>query len=61
MADNAEALKSIYAEINELERSNIESIRFMDYKELFIPFALAAFLLLGIEVALSSTVFRKIP
>jgi hypothetical protein len=33
----------------------------MDYKELFLPFAIAAFLLLALEVALNCTLFRKIP
>ncbi len=60
-AQNAEALGEIYREIDELERSQIESLRFMDYKELFLPFALGAFLLLGVEVVLSCTIFRKIP
>jgi len=60
-AQNARALEGIYAEIDQLERSKIESLRFMDYKELFLPFALAAFVLLGIEALLSCTVFRKIP
>ncbi len=60
-AHNAEALEGIYREIDELERSVIESLRFMDYKELFLPFAAAAFVLLGMEVVLGCTLFRKIP
>jgi Ca-activated chloride channel family protein len=61
LAKDAEAIDRIYREIDELERSEIESIRFVDYKELFLPFALAAILLLTIEQALMNTVFRKIP
>lgn len=60
-AQNAESLKEVYAAIDELERSEIESIRFMDYKELFLPFALSALLLVALEIALNCTVFRKIP
>ncbi|MGK0188226.1 MAG: Ca-activated chloride channel family protein [Verrucomicrobiales bacterium] len=60
-AQNAEALKEVYAAINELERSEIESIRFMDYRELFLPFALAALLLVALEIGLNCTLFRKIP
>jgi Ca-activated chloride channel family protein len=60
-AGNAKALTGIYGEIDELERSKIQSLRFMDYKELFLPFAIAAFILLGLEVILNCTVFRKIP
>lgn len=60
-AQDAEALQDVYAAIDELERSEIESIRFMDYRELFIPFALAALLLIALETALHCTVFRRIP
>lgn len=60
-AQNAESLAEIYGEIDALERSEIQSLRFMDYKELFLPFALTAFLLLCLEVALNCTIFRKIP
>ena len=60
-ARNAESLKDVYAAIDELERSEIESIRFMDYKELFLPFALAALLAVALEIGLNCTVFRKIP
>lgn len=61
LARDAEALDTIYREIDALERSEIESIRFVDYKELFLPFALAALLLLSLESILGNTVFRKIP
>ena len=60
-AQDAKALKEVYSAIDELERSEIESIRFMDYKELFLPIALAAFLLIALEIVLNCTVFRKIP
>ena len=60
-ARDARALGEIYREIDELERSEIESLRFMDYKELFLPFAIAAFLVLALETALNCTLFRKIP
>jgi Ca-activated chloride channel family protein len=61
MADNARALRSIYAEINKLEKSEVSSIRFLDYKEYFFNFALAALILLILEAALRCTIFRKIP
>ena len=60
-AQNAEALKEVYSSIDELERSEIESIRFMDYRELFVRFAIAALLAVALEIALNCTVFRKIP
>ena len=60
-AQNVSALTAIYEEIDELERSKIQSLRFMNYKELFLPFALAALVVTVIEVLLSCTLFRKIP
>ena len=61
MADNDESLREIYAEIDRLEKSDIESIRYIDYRELFVPFALVALCLVMLELFLSATVFRRIP
>ena len=61
LAQDADALRAIYKEIDKLERSEIESVRFLDYKELFAPFAMGALALLFLQVALSCTLFRKIP
>lgn len=60
-AEDAGALKEIYREIDKLERSEIESVRFMDYKEMFHWPLLAGLFLIGVEILLTSTVFRKIP
>jgi Ca-activated chloride channel family protein len=60
-AQDGKALSAIYREIDRLERTKIESARYVDYKELFLPFALTAFFLIGAEIALHCTVFRKIP
>jgi len=32
-ADNAKALRKVYEQIDKLERTEIESVRYMDYKE----------------------------
>ena len=61
VADDAEALKAVYEEINELEKSEIESTRYVDYREYFPPFALTALGLLCLEVVLAGTLFRRIP
>lgn len=61
MAENAASLRAIYEEIDELERSEIESVRFLDYKERFQPLAFVALGLLLIEVALGCTAFRRLP
>jgi Ca-activated chloride channel family protein len=61
MADGDESLREVYTEIDRLEKSNIESVRYIDYRELFVPFALAALCLVMLEVFLAATVFRRIP
>jgi len=60
-AGTASALREIYEEIGALEKSEIESLRYLDYKERFLPFALAAFVLLLGESALQSTWLRRHP
>ena len=60
-ADNAESLLDIYREIDSMEKSEIESIRFVDYRESFLWLALAGFILIICEVILRNTFFRRIP
>lgn len=60
-ANNTEALIDIYKEIDAMEKSEIESIRFVDYRESFLWIAVAGFLLIVFEVILRNTVFRRIP
>jgi Ca-activated chloride channel family protein len=61
MANDAESLLAVYREIDELERSDVESIRFVDYRELFAPLVLLAMLFLLLELLLSSTWLRRLP
>ena len=61
MAEDEKSLVQVYEDIDRMETSEIESVRFVDYKELFAGFALAALVLMFIEVALSNTIFRRIP
>ncbi|MCP5112735.1 MAG: VWA domain-containing protein [bacterium] len=61
LAEDADALRGVYKEIDRLETSEIESFRFTEYRELFSNFALAALALLGLEVLLAATIFRRIP
>lgn len=60
-ATDTEGLRDIYAEINALEKSDVEILVFAQHREmlgwLLIP-ALALFL---IDLVLSHTVFRKVP
>lgn len=60
-ASDANTLREIYQEIDALEKSEIEAVRFVDYKEAFPFFALAGLFLIGIEIMLNCTAFRKTP
>ena len=60
-ADNARSLDAIYQDIDKMEKSDIESVRYVEYREDFFPFALAALILIAFEILLSNTLFRKIP
>ncbi len=61
MAEDGKSLRSIYKEIDKLEKSEVTSLRFLDYKEYFFYFTLTAFILLALEMVLRCTIFRRIP
>lgn len=52
-------LESIYNEINKLETTKIEELKFYDYDEKFRPFVWLAGILLLIEIGLRNTIFRS--
>ena len=60
-AHDFESLQSVYAEIDQLERSDMRSQPYTIYREVFWPLALAAMLFLLIGQALEATVFGRIP
>lgn len=60
-ADDDEALLAICAKIDELEKSEIESIEYSEYEELFSVLAFGALIALASEMFMSATVFRKSP
>ncbi|MDZ7370676.1 MAG: VWA domain-containing protein [candidate division KSB1 bacterium] len=60
-ATDTEALKQIYAEIGEMEKTKIEVKEYTVYRELFIPWLLLALAAVTAEIVLANTVFRKIP
>jgi Ca-activated chloride channel homolog len=57
-ATSNDKLKSIYDEINKLERSEIEELKFYDYDEKFRPFVWIAGILLLLEILLRNTIFK---
>lgn len=60
-ATDDESLKRIAEEIDHLEKSEVESVRYVDYSERFLPLAVAALLLILAEFVLKSTVLRRLP
>lgn len=55
------SLKKIYEEIDAMEKRHISVNRVTRRKELYFPFGLVAFCLVGAEIILRKTVFRTIP
>jgi len=71
-ATDTDSLQKIYAEIDELETTQTEEKRYLQYSELAThsvcvgrfrlpPLLLCAFVLLALEIVLANTVFRRVP
>lgn len=60
-AEDTSGLKAIYEEINNLEQSQVEVQVFNQYHELAGWLIVPALLIFLLEIALSNTLFRKIP
>jgi Ca-activated chloride channel homolog len=60
-ATNNKALEKIYAEIDEMEKTEIDETVFSTYHEEFFPYALAAGILFVIEMLFRYLVFKRIP
>lgn len=58
-ATDNEKLNEIYAEIDKLEKTKLQELKFYSYDEKFEKFALAAFILFGLELLLRFTVYRS--
>jgi len=60
-ATGIDSLREIYKEIDTLEKSEIESSRYVEYKENFTIWVIIGLILLTAEFVLSRTLFRRIP
>ncbi len=60
-ATNKEALSTIYDEIGELEKTKVEERIYTDFNERYAEFLWPAFILLLVEVLLSTTRLRRFP
>ena len=60
-ADNSDTLRTIYADIDRLEKTEADVKKFQRYRELFPWVVLPGLVLLTLEIILSNTVWRKLP
>jgi Ca-activated chloride channel family protein len=60
-ATNNKELQQIYKEIDKLEKSKLNVKKYSKRYEAYQPYAIAAFILLLLEILLRITVFRKLP
>ena len=60
-ADNSDALRKIYSEIDRLEKTEVEAKKYRQYEELFGPVILVGLMAMLVEVSLGQTVWRKLP
>jgi Ca-activated chloride channel family protein len=60
-ADNAERFQQIYAEIDKLEKSEVEVKKFMHHTELFQGVVAAGIAVLLLELLLQHTALRRLP
>ena len=58
-ASSNSKLESIYNEINKLETTEIQELKFYDYDEKYRPFVWIACILVLIEFGLRNTVYRS--
>ncbi len=59
-ATSNETLKDIYSEIDRLEKSEINEIKFYNYTEHYAKFLMTALILLLLEIGLTRTVFKEL-
>jgi Ca-activated chloride channel family protein len=61
LADNAKRFQEIYAEIDQLEKTDAEVKKLAHHTELFAWFISLGLAVLLAEIALGQTVFRRLP
>lgn len=60
-ATDKATLQAIYAQIDKLEKTKVDVIRYSETQEMFVPLVLAALGWLLLEIVLKFTLFRKFP
>jgi Ca-activated chloride channel homolog len=59
-AEDAKSLENVFQEIDKMETSEVEAYTYREYKEFYIPFAMAGFFCLLLYTLLSATLFRRL-
>lgn len=60
-ATDTQSLRQIYSEIDRLEKSKVKMKKFEHYQELFAWTLLPGLMVLGLEIFLEQTRFRRLP
>ena len=60
-ATDENVLKSVFAEIDQMEKTKLSVQQFSRREEAYMPWAILAMLLLGIEIILRYTLLRNVP
>jgi Ca-activated chloride channel family protein len=60
-ATDTNSLRTIFSEIDKLEKSKVEVEKTAQYRDLFMWFLFPGLLCLGLEILLSQTVWRRLP
>ena len=60
-ATDENVLKNVFAEIDKMEKTKLSVQQFSRREEAYMPWAIAAMLLLAIEILLRYTILRNIP
>ncbi|GAB3017676.1 VWA domain-containing protein [Niabella terrae] len=60
-ATDKASLQAIYSQIDQLEKTKVEVIKYKDIREMFLPLVLAALGWLLLEILLKFTVFKRYP
>ncbi|MCK5171760.1 MAG: VWA domain-containing protein [Planctomycetes bacterium] len=61
MARDADSLRTVYGEIDRMEKTDILLTSHTDYTDAFIPFALTAMAMIFLDALLASTLLRRVP
>jgi len=60
-ATDTDSLRNIYEEIDKMEKTEIETTEYLEYKELYPYLLIAAFISMILGIVLSNTRFRRLP